>query len=370
MRVKNITCFIASLSSGGAEHQLVELARLLCCKGYVVKIVTFADEADHYDVSASIQRVRLAEGKSKLKKVLTIFFYFLFLKTDCVISYGQRDNVFCLLSLLFRPRVKVIAGERSFTAGKPSIYEKLLISFLYYRAAYIVPNSFSQKKYILTKKPNWKNKVQTIINYTNLEKYAACYLPKNEILHIGIFARYTKGKNYDRFALMVKNLREKTSISFKIDWYGNKNYKNNDLNPEYIKFEKLLKEYGIEDVLHLNNHIKNVIEIIPQFDVICLPTLWEGFSTSIAEGICCGMPMLVSNVSDNGVMVHDGVNGFLFDPTNVDDMCSAFLRFFALTAEERKQMGIESRKIAESLFAGEQFIDSYINLIENKVKNI
>ncbi len=364
MKVKDITCFIASLSSGGAEHQLVELSRLLCSKGYKIRIVTFVDVEDHYRIPESVQRVHLAEKKSALMKFLLIFTYFLFLKTDCVISYCQRNNVFCLLPLLFRRKIKVIAGERSFTVSDSSIHERLLMSFLYYRANYIVPNSFAQKDYILTKKTNWKNKVYTIINYTNLEKYIVHPLPKNNVLRIGVFARYAKVKNYARVALTIKALRESSSIPFQIDWFGNKSFKGISVNPEYIEFANLIERYEIEDVLHIHDHVKDVTEVIPQFDALCLPSLYEGFSNSVAEGICCGKPMLVSDVSDNGVMVHDGVNGFLFDPTNVEDMCSAFLRFFALTMEERKQMGIESRKIAESLFNKEQFIDSYIQLIE------
>ncbi len=365
--MKKITCFICSLSSGGAEHQLTELAGLLYEKGYQVEIVTFADLPDHYTIPKGVKRVKLGEEKSDIRKFLAIFYFFLRVKTDCVITYTQRANTFSLIPLLFRSRkLKVIAGERNNTTySTPTRFEKLLINIgLYRRADYIVPNSYSQKTYILKKRPQWSSKVITIINYTDLEKYKAVPFIVNEKITIGVFARYNEQKNWKRFADVVRLLKEKTSIPFQIDWFGNKSFKGISLNPEYTEFENLIKKYGIEDILHLHDHVKDVTEVIPQFDVLCLPSLYEGFSNSVAEGICSGKPMLVSNVSDNGVMVHDGVNGFLFDPTNVENMCSAFLRFFALIIEERKQMGIESRKIAESLFKKEQFIDSYIKLIE------
>jgi glycosyltransferase involved in cell wall biosynthesis len=95
-----------------------------------------------------------------------------------------------------------------------------------------------------------------------------------------------------------------------------------------------------------------------------LPSLFEGFSNSIAEGICCGKPMLVSDVSDNRIMVHDHENGFLFDPNDVDSIVDAFIRFFSLDTSEMTMMGHKSREIAESLFDKEAFIESYINLIE------
>ena len=74
--------------------------------------------------------------------------------------------------------------------------------------------------------------------------------------------------------------------------------------------------------------------------------------------------MICSNVSDNSVMVHDGENGFLFDPLDVNDMYRAFLTFLRTTSDERDKMGKKSREIAESLFDRERFVNQYVELIE------
>ena len=114
----------------------------------------------------------------------------------------------------------------------------------------------------------------------------------------------------------------------------------------------------------------NYKEIIPnnalrKFDAMCLPSLVEGFSNSISEYICCGKPVICSDVADNSLMVHDGKNGFLFDPTNIDEMVDVVLKFFNLPTEERNMMCIQSRKIAEELFDKESFVQKYIKLIES-----
>ena len=98
--------------------------------------------------------------------------------------------------------------------------------------------------------------------------------------------------------------------------------------------------------------------------MMCLPSLHEGFSNSISEYICCGRPVICSDVSDNSVMVHDGENGFLFDPLNVESIMEAFVRYFDISFEQRDKMGVRSREIAESLFDKDKFIESYIKLIE------
>ena len=60
-----------------------------------------------------------------------------------------------------------------------------------------------------------------------------------------------------------------------------------------------------------------------------------------------------------------GVNGFLFAPTDVNSMCDAFCKFFQLTQNQIIEMGVNSRQIAETLFDKDNFINSYVRLIED-----
>lgn len=361
--MKHITCFITALSSGGAEHQLTILADSLIERGYVVELVTFSDLSDHYLYSDKIKRIRIAKGKNQLFKLLSIFCFFLFHKTDYIISFGYRNNTLALIPLLIRPGVKIIAGERCVLYDKETIYQKLNFEFLYKRATHIVTNSFSQRQDIISKYPDCEKKCRVITNYTDLHKYLPKFHNREGVVTIGIFCRYHPQKNYERFAKAVQMIKQQSKVPFLIKWYGNKKEHDNQ-NPYYAHFNQLVTEYGIENVLVLNDHVKNVDELIPSFDAMCLPSLVEGFSNSISEYICCGKPVLCSDVADNGIMVHDGVNGFLFDPKDENSMVQAFQTFLSLSREELSKMGQESRKIAESLFDKEKFVNGYIQLIE------
>ncbi len=364
MNKKHITFFICSLSSGGAEHQITELAKMLVNRGYNGSIVTFADSPDFYSYPQEIARIRLAERQSSWRKFISIFKFFLATKTDCVISFGQRENFLCLLPLLFRRKIRVINGERNFTKGRTSKIENALHKWLYWRSDAIVPNSYSQRKYIIERNISLANKTITITNYTDINKYTTSPQPNNTPLRIGIFGRYTTQKNCLRFAEAVSLLVQRTSIRFTIDWYGNQTYKADQPNEEYLAFAEKVKELKLEDYVHLNDHTQNVTALMPQFDAIALPSLWEGFSNSISEAICCGKVMLVSDVSDNGVMVKDGVNGFLFNPLEIEDIALGMEKFLNTTIEQRDIMGKHSRKIAEELFNEVKFAEQYIKLIE------
>lgn len=359
--MKDISFFICSLASGGAEHQLTLLADMLAKKGYRVRIVTFAGVPDHYSFDKSIKRVRIYH-KNSIFNFFCVFFYLLKLRTDCFISFGQRENLFSLIPFLFK-RTKYIAGERNNTVGSSSLTEKLLVRWLYRRADYIVCNSCSQGDYLSKRKQYLAKKIKVIHNYTEIDTFRYSYPPKNAITQIGIFCRLEPQKNIKRFAEAIKKLKETIDLPFCINWYGNRHFVNSSLQAYYDCFINQIKRDGLEDTIVIHDPVKNVHELLPNFDAIALPSLHEGFSNSISEAICCGKPMLVSNVSDNPVMVKEGFNGFLFDPTNTDEIVSAFKKFLNASYEQRLVFGQNSRFLAEKMFDKDKFIIDYISLI-------
>lgn len=357
-----IYLFIASLGSGGAEHQLSVLGNLLV-EHYDVTIVTFANVEDHYSLDDGIKRVKL-NRKNKWLTFISCFLFFLNLKKGCVISFGQRENFICLIPLCFNHKVKIISSDRNTSLGKPTIIEKLLGNFLYARANYIVPNSHTQTKYLKNKYLKLKDKLVTITNYTDLVNYKMLPFAKNKMVKIGIFCRYEQQKNYHRFVLAIEELVNRGHNDFLIEWYGSQKLLS-ATHPGYLEMKKIVEDKGLSKYIKLNDAIHDVAGKMSQMDVICLPSLYEGFSNTVSEGICCGRPMLVSNVSDNSLMVHDGENGFLFNPLNVLDMADKIEEMINLSVEQKTQMGIKSRLIAENLFDKDKFKNSYIKLIES-----
>lgn len=360
----NITCFIASLTLGGAERQLLVLSSLLAKNGHNVTLVTYSDCKDHYTVPDEVHRVRIGKEKGKLLKYCSVFNYFRKCTDDCIISYMQNCNAQVCISMMCRlgKRPRVICGERNLTYGQPDRYEKMLFKWLYKYADFIVPNSYSQAKHIKTVCPQWSHKVVTILNYTDVTKSSTvtCEHDKSTF-RIAVFGRYDYQKNCLLFAESLVGMKKQSSKTIKVDWYGDKNG-----SPKYYEqLSHLVKDLNIEDVFSLNDSVSDPIKLMKEYDAICLPSLFEGFSNSIAEAICCAKPMVVSDVSDNSVMVHDGENGFLFNPLDKDSITSALLKIIALSDEELKQFGINSRKIAEELFNLEKFISQYLTLINS-----
>lgn len=362
--MKKITCFTANLASGGAEHQMAILCNLLSEYGYEITLVTYNDLPDEYKLGRDIKRVRLNLSGNSLCKELKVFRYFLKVDTDCIISYRSTPNFMVSMPLLLRRGIKLICGERN-TTVKPNKMELMNYNLLYYRTNYVVPNSYTQAEYLKGLNKAWGKRVVPITNYTALDEFIPTPLPSNsdKMLLIGVFARIFPQKNYERLCKVLSLLKNRTDRKFKLVWYGEREDMEHAKGSEHI--HQLIENLNIDDVLDVRPSVVDVVGKMQQFHVMCLPSLYEGFSNSLAEYICCGKPVVCSDVSDNSIMVHHGENGFLFDPKDEESICSAFLQLFALNEEQLFEMGRKSRMISECIFDKSKFVNSYIDLIEN-----
>lgn len=76
----------------------------------------------------------------------------------------------------------------------------------------------------------------------------------------------------------------------------------------------------------------------------------------------CGLPAVCSDVCDNPLIVPDGVNGFLFDPNNTEDMAQKIEKMVMLSDAEKKRMSISNREKSLEMFSKEAFLAKYKKL--------
>lgn len=360
-----IALFINSLQGGGAERQMSEMAGLFAKHGHDVSMVTFNDVPDDYKLHAGVKRVRLGEGKSRIARWLDICRFFRRWDGAAIISFFPAcTRMAVVFNLFHRRKYTLIAGERSSSDSIPIKTERKQKRWIYKRVDYVVSNSISQNKHLLEVFPEFKSKFVAIHNYMNLSSYPVTPLPASDVIRISILAHYREPKNGERFARAIRKVKEQSDITFVIEWYGRYQFSPTEYYKPYPVMKRYVEEHKLTDVLKLNDRSDDIRGIIQNSDAVCMPSLYEGFCNAISEGICCGRPALASRVADNPVMVHDGENGFLFDPTDESDICNALLKFLSLSATERQNMGDRSRQIAEELFVEDSFVDSYLSLVK------
>lgn len=93
------------------------------------------------------------------------------------------------------------------------------------------------------------------------------------------------------------------------------------------------------------------------------PALREQWGLVVNEACAAGLPILCSDtVGSAPDLVHQGVNGFLFDPKDVEDMTSAMIKIHDVGDATRKRMGKESRRLVAAC-APEVFGRNVVNAV-------
>lgn len=358
--MKRILLITEGLGSGGAERQICGLAAMLTKAGYPCRLITYSDKHfyEPYIRQKGVDYQYLPELLNKNTRVFKVAKYVRQYKPDVVISFLPSVNkTMCLAKMFFG--AKLVVSERN---NNTCITRGDKIQFNLYRMAdAIVPNSNSQGKFISNNFPFLSKKVHPIINFVDVNRFTPSVTPvRNENLRVVTVARYAHQKNvltYLKAVRMVKDM----GLNLHFDWYGDKKC----YATYYAEIEKEYQQLDIADYMTLHNPNQKIEEEYRKADIFCLPSLFEGYPNVVAEAMSCELPILCSNVYENPYIVEEGVNGFLFDPNNVEEIANAIKKMSEVTPEERHNMGMRNRQLCLQRNTEEAFLKSYVELIDS-----
>lgn len=357
--MKRILLITESLGSGGAERQICGLAAMLTSAGYPCRLVTYVENQfyEPYLRKNGVDYELVPKLRNKYTRVFRIVKYVREYKPDVIISYLPSVNMtMCLAKLFFRG--KLIVSERN-NDDNVDFRSRMLFN-LYRMADAIVPNSQVRGEFICRKFPLLSDKVRPIINFVDVERFCPPgVIRRSDVIRIVTVARYTPQKNVLKFLEVVSKVKE-LRLKVHFDWYGDKK-----CNPSYFSsVETAYKRLCIDEYLTLHESYDRIEEIYRSSDVFCLPSLYEGYPNVVVEAMASGLPVICSNCYENPYIVEDGVNGFLFNPENVEEMVSAVRKVLELSPEERNEMGLRNRNRCLERNTKEIFLKSYIGLID------
>ena len=78
-------------------------------------------------------------------------------------------------------------------------------------------------------------------------------------------------------------------------------------------------------------------------DIVALPSLAEGFSVALLEGMAAGAIPVATTVGGAAELITDGHDGFLVPPGEVEPLAAALTRALSLDPQERSAMGARAR---------------------------
>ena len=353
---KKIVCLIESLGSGGAERQMSGLAVMLKQQGYEVEVWTYYPNDFYLPVlqTNGVKYRYISEAKDRLKRIFVLRAELMKFAPDTVISYLDQACVVACIAKLLGAKFNLIVSERNTTQAL-SFREKL--KFFFYRFAdHIVPNSNTQTEFIATNFPHLKDKLHCITNFVDTDKFCPpSARMTNNPLRILTVARIMPQKNIINYIKAIKIVVDK-GYEFCVDWYGD------TTDAQYYDLcLRTIKENKLENVFNFYKSERDIVKCYHSADVFCLPSIYEGFPNVVCEAMSCGLPILCSNVCDNPSIVTDGVNGYLFNPYDIEDICCKIEKM--VQNRELQAFYGKNREKAVELFSKDRLLNSYIRLL-------
>jgi glycosyltransferase involved in cell wall biosynthesis len=169
-------------------------------------------------------------------------------------------------------------------------------------------------------------------------------------------ARLVKDKGILEYIEAIKKIENKSTVKFKI--LGSL-YRN---NPTAISQDEL-DEWINKGTIEYLGHSDNVKEEIEKADCIVLPSYREGLSKVLLEASSLERPIITTNTPGCRDVVTHGVNGFLCEVRNSNDLKIQIEKMINLPYQDRLEMGKKGRvKIIEE-FEEQIVIDKYLTFI-------
>ena len=358
--MKKILFLAMSLGSGGAERQMVTIARLLKEQGYDITFLCYAKEDfyAHLLEKDNIPIVWMIEN-NYLKRIIKVRNHIRKGNYDVVISFLHTPNFLNNFSAIGGKSWKVITGERSAKESTFNSRKGKVFAWFQKYSDVIVCNSNNAREMWIKNYPQYKNKLTTIYNTVTLPEITTEYIPRKDgKTHIIVAASYQYLKNPIGLikALALLNNEEREKI--RVDWYGKIKFEGSI----YQQCADLIKESDLNDVIIMNDHVQDITNKMNESDVVALLSCVEGLPNTICEGMMLGKPIIMTKVSDYNILV-DNSNGVLCDWNNIESIKTSIINVVNFDNDNLIKMGVNSKEKSTKLFTQEKIINKWSNLI-------
>lgn len=181
---------------------------------------------------------------------------------------------------------------------------------------------------------------------------------ENRILFVG---RVTGEKSID--VLLRALARLDPALDAKLDIVGGGDLMN--------QLQSLARELGIRDRVNFLGYVTDaqLLDAYARASVFAMPSIAELQSIATLEAMASALPVVAADAMALPHLVHDGENGYLFRPGDVDDLAAKLTRVLTATPEARDAMKRTSLEMIaphdiqrtlrtfESLYRGETVTD-------------
>jgi glycosyltransferase involved in cell wall biosynthesis len=174
--------------------------------------------------------------------------------------------------------------------------------------------------------------------------------------------RLVPAKNY---ALMLRSFASVQNPNAKLIIAGE--------GPLRTQLENLARQLDISDRVHFLGPRNDVTELMNAVDAYVMSSDWEGMPMVLLEASASGLPIVATNVGGNAEVVRHGITGLLVPPQQKDALASAMTTMMSLPPVKLAVMGRSGRELTSVHYNIESIVDSweslYLELLDKVKEN-
>jgi glycosyltransferase involved in cell wall biosynthesis len=184
--------------------------------------------------------------------------------------------------------------------------------------------------------PSWDTGEDALATLRDTRKHSpALGIPPNHLI-AGMIGRFARQKGHAYFIEAARCVAERQpTVHFLFVGDG-------ELRR---RIERNIVSAGLRDRFTVMGEHEDVPSLLPAFDLVVLPSLWEGLPYALLEAMAAGKAIVASRVGGMADVIEDGVNGLLVPPGDPSALAGAMLKVLE-NGELRSNMG---ERAAETL---------------------
>lgn len=122
-----------------------------------------------------------------------------------------------------------------------------------------------------------------------------------------------------------------------------------------MQLEATVQRMHLGDRVHFTGWMTDVAAVVSDVDVVALTSRNEGTPVSLIEAAACGRATVATKVGGVGMVVEDGVTGYLAPPGNAEAVASLMERLLA-EPDTRRRMGEAGRERVRERFSEQRLL--------------
>ena len=358
-RRRKILFIIPSLQGGGSERVITHIVNNLDRNKFDITLALIRGygQFSGLDIREDIKVIIL--GSKRVRYSLPKILYVIFKEDPDIVfsTLGYLNILMSIVKLMF-PNKKFVVRESSIVSMQnkrepyPCLFN-MLYKYIYRNLDLIICQSYAMKKDLNVHFGISEDKLSVIHNPVDTEvinklSTSNCKMfgDNRNILAVGRLS-YEKG-----FDILI-NIMKMLDKTYHLYIIGEGEYRRT--------LEDMSQRLNVQDRIHFLGFQKNPYKYMAKADLLVLSSRYEGLPNVVLEANALGTPVVAFDCpGGTREIIKDGVNGFLAECGNIEDLASKIQTAFAHKWDRE-----HIKKLTIQKFGLQKIVSDYENILSN-----